>query len=87
MIYNKDSLKQKVKEFLDSYTELNKRISNKEIELTELNNNLTILLNELKEIRKEEEKWNQEQATKLNITYKEYTKLTKDAAMELNNLK
>jgi|AntAceMinimDraft_4_1070372.scaffolds.fasta_scaffold81001_2 hypothetical protein len=87
MIYNKDDLKQKVKEFIESYGKINDRILNKEKDLTELNNELTNLLNLLKDLREKEKKWNQEQASKLKITYQEFTKITKKIAMELNSKK
>ena len=87
MIYNKDDLKQKVKEFIESYGKINDRILNKEKDLTELNNELTNLLNLLKDLREKEKKWNQEQANKLKITYQEFTKITKKIAMELNSKK
>ncbi len=56
MIYNKDDLKQKVKEFIESYGKINDRILNKEKDLTELNNELTNLLNLLKDLREKEKK-------------------------------
>ena len=87
MIYNKDDIKQKVEEFIKSYGKINDRILSKEKDLIELNNELTNLLNLLKDLREKEKKWNQEQANKLKITYQEFTKITKKIAMELNSKK
>lgn len=87
MVKLKPEQMKEVQTFIETYEQLNISISSKEKDLKHMKEVLELLLNELKNIREREKEWNKQQSKELNITYEQYSTLTKNYAMNISRIK
>lgn len=87
MVKLKPEQMKEVQTFIETYEQLNISISRKEKDLKHMKEVLELLLNELKNIREREKEWNKQQSKELNITYEQYSTLTKNYAMNISRIK